>query len=362
MLFTGDEENVCKLVIHALSVDSEARTSLLHSITLFLTHHKIFLSLDGLSLFFDLFTSVFSSALPYTCLQKGYRQFYFTPCAIPEDVHICYDFLSHIIATPHDYPLTLLESIVRRLASASLDDRTIAKDCLLRLPNAYFPQLLHFITVLICPAPPHGVDLILNCISNLIDHSTCLDAAPLAEIEIALRHLHLAPHIGTFHNNLIGALKSLHAKDPDIAHRTRRFLLARWPRLEPLRAVLFMQEAIAICLSGPPIEADVWERFAWRSSSIQWQLANEGLSFVQQTIGIVPGAGDATLRFLLEDTAKSHWSATVRERAGEVMALLPAVEPVGPRPLRMDRWNLVRSVAKANFPTAGFVRRKQTRK
>jgi hypothetical protein len=153
---------------------------------------------------------------------------------------------------------------------------------------------------------------------------------------------------------LIVALKALERKDEQIAHRFRRFLLNSWPRTDPHRAVLFMHEATAICTGGPPLEEAVWQRLSWRSSSIQWQLANEGLEFVEQTLGRMGGVENSVLRYLLEEAAATHWSLNVRCRAREVLEMLNGVLPVAPKLPQKGTWQRVRDIARRRFPDADF--------
>jgi hypothetical protein len=362
-VFTGDEQKFCCLVSRAIDVDgsgAEARTLLLRSLSLFLTQRKIVFSQDALALFATLLTSVFSSTLPFTVVQKGYRQIFFTPCDALEDVTLCYSLFKQVKSV--EIPLSLVKSFVRRLTSASADDRIGAQECILTLSVRYSPQLLRAIAAVLSPAPPHGTDIILECAASLLDQSAFYDADLWSQLEKVLSHLHLAPHLKTFHANLIVALKSLHEKDGDIAHRSRRFLLNNWPRLDPQRAVMFMHEATAICTHGPPIEPSVWQRLSWRASSIQWQLASEGLSFVQQTVRLMPDADYSILRFLLDEAAKGHWSPPIRERASEVLAMLPPVEPSVPKVLQINGWNRIRDTARTLYPKIDFTKGNVTRK
>jgi hypothetical protein len=360
-VFVGDEQKLCTLVTRALEIDPtsvEARLLLLRSTSSFLSQYKLSISPEIAALLFNLCSSIFLSALPFTIVQKGYRQFYFKQCDLPEDVNIGYELFLQAIATNPEVPDLLLRALVRRLSSASIDDRTHAKGCILSLSVRYYSSVLHFMALLLSPAPPHGADVVLECIAHMLDNSMFYDADLWLQLEIVLHHLHLAPHLKTFHSNLIVALKSLHEKDSDIAHHSRRFLLNNWPRLDPQRAVLFMQEALAICLHGPPIQEDVWQRLSWRSSSIQWQIASEGLSFVQQTIELMGDVDDSILRFLLEDAVQKHWSVVVKERAKEVLPLLPPVPPAAPKVLQIDAWNRIREMARSNDPKIEFAKRK----
>jgi hypothetical protein len=364
-VFTSDEQKVCSLVTRAMTVDgsgAEARVLLLRSICLFLNQHKLKLSVEAVRSFIELFTAVLSGPLPFTLVQKGYRQFFFKPAVMPDDVAICYDLFGMVDGGEIEYPVGFLRALVRRLTSAAPDDRVKAKECLAQLGPSYYCRILHLIRVILSPAPPHGVDVLLECVAKFLDESTFYDSDLWNQLELVLHLLHLAPHLRSFHKELIAALKALHEKDGDIAHRSRRFLLNNWPRIDPQRAVLFMQEASAICVHGPRIEYDVWQRLSWRSSSIQWQIASEGLSFVQQTIGTMGGVDDAILRFLLQEASEAHWSVTVKERAKEVLPLLPPVTPAAPKVLRIDAWNRIREAARLHYPKVDFVNQRAPRK
>jgi hypothetical protein len=362
VVFAGDEEKVCRLIAHALELDGERRMAVLRSISFFLTQHTVAFSPDGLNLFISLLTSILMWALPFTVVEKGYRKLYFTTCVVPADVNLCYDLFPVINGCEPEYPDCFLRALVRRLASASVDDRARAQVCISCLPQVYVPKLLHLIAMGLSSVPHHGVGVMLDCLSRFLDISCSCNSRLCLEIERVLCQLHLAPHLRTFHDNLIFALKSLHAKDENIAHRNRRFLLRNWPRLEPRRALLFMQEATAICVTGPPIEVEVWKRFSWRSSCIQWQIAMEGLSFVDQTIELVPEAADATLRFLLEEAATSHWSAAVRDQSRDILSRIPDIAPTAPRMIKMDTWNQIKETAKAHFPGVEFGSRRHARR
>jgi hypothetical protein len=123
-----------------------------------------------------------------------------------------------------------------------------------------------------------------------------------------------------------------------------------------------MLEATAICVHGPPIDGGVWQRLSWRACSIQWQLANEGLAFIQQTIAAVQGVDHAILKFLLQEEVRTHWCDTVRVKAAEVLEMLPEIEAAVPRVLAVDKWKRIREAARANYPEDDFGGRKKEQK
>jgi hypothetical protein len=132
--------------------------------------------------------------------------------------------------------------------------------------------------------------------------------------------------------------------------------------MDPHRAIMFMQEATAICTCGPPVEADVWQKLSWRSSSIQWQLANEGIAFVQQTMERVESVENSVLRYLLNEAASTHWCASVRERARELLLALPQVEPSAPKIVQIAAWRRIREIARERFPKVDFARKATVRR
>jgi hypothetical protein len=339
---TPDESRLCILINQVLT---GPRVPGLRALAAFLSKRKPDLSPDASAHFAKLLGVVLSSALPFSVVRRGYRHIFFVPCDLPDDVRICYDIFPFVPALPD----SLLRSLVRRLGSASPDDRLHAKGCLLSLDSVHFNRMLKWATACLSPAPPHGVDCFLECITQWLGH-IFYDSDLFAELEAAFHILHFAPHYQAFHGPFVAALKRLHDKDDEIAHRSRRFILMNWPRLEPQRAILFMQEATAICLHGPPVDEFVWQRLSWRACSIQWQLANEGIAFILQTIECVGQANHAVLRFLLEDEARTHWSPTVKEKAKEVLGKIPECAPAPPKVLALDTWNCVREMAKANWP------------
>jgi hypothetical protein len=337
----------------AQAVDGD-RTLNLHAIADFLTLCDINLSPEITIVLIELLTNVFETALPFTLLRLGYRQIFFDPCPCPEDVSLCYGLLPYVTIHNPEYPEAFLRVLVRRLASASPDDRANAKTAVMSLSSAFSRQLLHLLAMMLSPAPPHGVDLALDCVAELLDLCPAFDARLWVELELALRGLHLMPQYHLFHLNLIVALKALAKKDGHIPHRFLRFLLNSWPRMDPHRAVLFMHEATTICTDGPPLEESVWQRLSWRSSSIQWQLATEGMAFVEQTLGRMNDVANPVLRFLLEEAAATHWSLNVRCRAREIIEMLGDVVPVAPKLMPMGTWRKMRDWARGAYPEADF--------
>jgi hypothetical protein len=332
----------------------------IRTVLLYITQKKPAFSTPALDLGIRVLMKHFSANLPFTVVSRGYRRIFFTPCDHSEDVTLCYDLFGQINPFQPDYPDAFLKVLIRRLTSASIEDRTKAKEAAFSLDSAFCDQCLHHSLMILVPPPPHGTDFVLEFITRLLP--SCSYSSDLAKLESAFHLLHFAPHYQTFTDKLTAALKAFHEIDPESAHRSRLFILNNWPRLDPQRAVLFLEEATAICIHGPPIDNFVWERLAYRSSSIHSQLATAGLTFIQQTIGIVSGVDCSVLRFLLEDTVKNHWSQPIREKAAEVLKLVPTVSPVAPKLLSVERWKTVKEAAQANYPNADFSGRQRGRR
>jgi hypothetical protein len=68
------------------------------------------------------------------------------------------------------------------------------------------------------------------------------------------------------------------------------------------------------------------------------------------------------LRSVLKDAARSHWSAAVRDRARDVLQLLPPVAAKQAKPRRTDDWMRVRDTARARDPRADFENHRGPRK
>jgi hypothetical protein len=342
-------------------LDANGKTIVpLKTVLLHISQKKPTFSPDAIELAIRVLMAGFATPLPFTLLTRGYRRIFFSPCDYPESVALCYDLFTSLNAQQPDYPDDLVKLLVKRVASASCDDRTRAKDCLLSIDPLYSDQILHHVVMLLIPAPPHGTDLLLECASNLIPLSPY--SPDLELLESVFHVLHFAPHYQTFSEKLIGALVAWHETDWDRAVRSRLFILNNWPRLDPQRAILFLEEATAICLNGPPVDPFLWERLSFRASSIHSQLATVGLSFIQQTIKKVSGIDFSVLRFLLEDASKSHWAIGVREKAAEVLKVIPEVAPAPPKVLSIERWNIVKEMAQANYPNQDFGGRRKVRK
>jgi hypothetical protein len=386
-----DSERLTSILQRTLQLDPEdheRRAVLLNSATLFLSDKNPQLSPDQQSLFLSVLMSVFSTAPPFSVITKSYRQIYFHPREHPSDVTISYRLFKILVALNVPIPRDFLHALVRRLTSASNEDRSGAKEALTSVSIQHAPVLIHFLALALVPPPPHGTNALLETTVHLLkvyqappplfddffvttsfddtgqllsivgaiseprlnDGSTIFE-----ELSCTFRLLPFAPHYQTFSAQLIQALCSLHEHNEEYAHQNLQFLLNHWPRNDPQKAVLFMKEATAICVHGPPPEEFVWQRLSWRSVSIQWQIAVEGLNFIQQTVHRTKGFDHSVLLFLLDDAIARHWNQTVKTKAQVVRALLPAdVRPTAPKCLPKDRWDQMMQAAQRNYPKDNF--------
>jgi len=393
-----NEERLLSLLnrIKALDeTDHSRRAALMNSVTLFVSKDEPIMSSKIVSMLFDILTEVFSTAPPFSVITRSYRSVFFHPKEHYEDVAIGYKIL-HILTDQHSiFPQELLKALMRRLTSASNEDRIGAKNALMLIDISQAPLMIHLLALTLTPPPPHGIcdllDLAVHILSkykappplfddffittsfddvqNVLSINSVISEARLndgitifEELWCTFRILHFAPHYQTFFDPFMKALCALHEKNEDFAHQCRRFLLNHWPRLDPQKAVLFMKEATAICSHGPPVEEFVWQRLSWRSSSIQWQIAMEGLSFIQQTVERTKDFDHSVLIFLLNDAIKSHWHSGVKTKATAVLALLPETNPLPPKTFQNEKWNQMKEYAHSNYPEAGFIKPKRKTK
>ena len=339
----------------------------------------------------ELLISVFSTSPPFSVITRSYRQIFFNPIGKSHnDITTGYKLFSFL--PTKNYPIALLKSLMRRLTSASNSDRNGAKECLLTITGTQVPMIIHLIALTLTPPPPHGVsdllDITVHFLSiykpppplfddffvttsfdddanNVLSINSVISEARLNdgitifnELWTTLRMLHYAPHYQSFNQPLLKALCSLIDTNENFAHDIRRFIVNHWPRSDPQKAVLFMQEATCVCLHGPPIEECIWQNLSYRASSIHWQIAMEGLNFVEKTISKTDGFDYSVLTFLLQDAMKNHWNNGVRKRAEAVLALIPKTDPKKPPFLAFDKWVKLREAAAANYPSDNFEKRK----
>lgn len=393
-----DEERIDSLLTKILQVDPndhERRAILMNSLPLFMSQKNPKLTHVQMTLLLDVLFSIFSTPPPFSIITKSYRKIFFNPRDHPSDVAVGYKILKIILPLNPPVSNDFLRALMRRMTSASNEDRNGAFQSLKKFADRHAPLLIHLLALTLIPPPPHGISMLLELAVFLLKSykappplfddffvTTSFDEginvhsimAPISqpklndgitifeELQCTFRLLHFAPHYQTFSQQIIEALKALHEYNEEFAHQNRKFLLNHWPRLDPPKAVLFMQEATEICSHGPPVDEVVWQNFSWRSSSIQWQIAMEGLNFVQSTIDRMEGFDHSVLRYLLIDASTHHWNNSVRKKASEVLLLLPEVEPVPPPTLPVTTWNMIKKVAKENYPDSEFSARRPARK
>lgn len=206
----------------------------------------------------------------------------------------------------------------------------------------------------------NDTDAIFSNLKHRLELSA--DDSLFSELQKTFRLLHFAPHFQTFFRPLLTATKALISKNENLAQESRRFLLNYWPRLDPQKAVLFLQEATALCKDGPEIEEFVWQRLSWRASSIQWQIAMEGLNFITQTFERAVNFDHSVLLFLLKDALQHHWNNNVKNKVADVIKLVEGATPKAPKIFPMDKWNLIRSQAESNYPNVDFSGRRRRKK
>ena len=388
-----NEERLINLLQRIIQIDPEdhqKRGILMSSISLFLPTKTTSIPLNITELLNDLLVSVFSTSPPFSVITRSYKQVFFNPISLQhDDITTGYKLFKYLPETKHSIPL--LKALMRRLTSASNSDRNGAKECLQTITGPQVPLIIHLLALTLTPPPPHGVkDLLEVCvhflsiykpppplfddffvttsfdanqdvlsISSMVSEARLNDGITIFnELWTTFRMLHYAPHYQTFFQPFLKALCALIDINESFAHDCRRFIINHWPRLDPQKAVLFMQEATCICLHGPPIDEPVWQNLSFRASSIQWQIAMEGLNFVEKTISRTEGFNHSILTFLLQDTAKNHWNRSVRTRAEHVLTLVPKTDPKRPEVLSFAKWSKLRDMAAANYPNDHFQQRR----
>lgn len=372
--------------------DHKKRGLLMTPILLFLELQKITqLPAEVTKLLSEVLISVFSTSPPFSVITPSYRQIYFNPISISyDDVTAAYKLFSYL--PKENYPIALLKSLLKRFTSASINDRNGAKRCMMTINGKQIPMIIHLISLSLTPPPPHGVKDLLEVavhfltiykppppplfdnffitsnfdegenvlsINSVISEARLNDGITIFnELWATLRMLHYAPHYQSFNQPLLQALSLLIGINENFAHDIRRFIVHHWPRLDPRKAFLFMQEATAVCQCGPPVEEGIWENLSYRASSIDFQIAMEGLNFIEKTISKAEGFDHSVLTFLLQDTMKNHWHNGVKKRAEVVLEKIPKTDPRRPEFLPFDKWAKLRDTAAANYPSDSFEKRR----
>lgn len=315
-----------------------------------------------MDLFWSTLCTVLSTTLPFVAVSRGYKQIYFGSCDCSQDVIVVYDILEALHEQGYSYPEHMIKSLVRRLTSASSADRTNSRKALMCIDSYQADLMIHACAVALAPVPPYGCDHLLELLGHFLNLSYSQDDSLFNELQQVLHMLHFAPHYHTFSEKLLSVMKILNEKDERLTHENRLFLLNNWPRLDPPRAVLFLQEATDLCARGPPVDPLLWQKFSWRASSIQWQIATEGMNFIEKTISRMEDVDFSVLKFLLDDTKKKHWCTSVRDRAEQVLKLIPETEGKQSKTLNVDVWKLVKETAQKNYPRMNFSGKRPLRK
>ena len=318
------------------------------------TIEKIFLTIQ----------KILNEPPPFSVPSVYFKAIFFPQRFLTNDYELCYVVLKKLTKIcPLKISKSLIKTLIKRCASASINDRQNAKQVLIDLDHSYTYDIMNIVYIQLINSQVHGMNDLLEVCLTVLEKST--DSGPNSRYEelfCSLKLLHIAPHYHTFVDNLIKCLLELFKKDPKYAHEMRLFILNHWTRCDPPKSVTLMKEATAICSVDPPVEQYVWQRFTWRASSIYMPLALEGLNFVEKTKDKAEGYNNQILRFLLEDAAESHWCEIVRERAKKILELLEPSEPVEPSKLPINIWVELREQAKQNYPDDNFGgrRRKKT--
>ena len=230
----------------------------------------------------------------------------------------------------------------------------MAKFLLMDLDFKYNNIILKDLSILLLTPPIHGMIDILDMTTCIIKRLQPQSNSLLDDIYNSLKMCHISPHYPSFHEPLTKVLLALIEKDDKYAIDLRMFILNHWTRKDPPRSVLFMREATAISTVGPPLDEYVWQRYAYRASSIYMPLALEGLNYVTQTKDRSFSFNNEILRYLLVDTIENHWSKLVREKAQTTLKLLEESEPKAPKKLPIDVWISIKEKAKENYPNEDF--------
>ena len=339
--------------------DHEKRALVLNALYPFVTQSLLRFSTASIDLFYQGLAFVMEAPPPYAEPSVYYKIIVFPAKRHTTDISYAYGILQKLIPVfPKIIPPRLIKALVRRLSSASVSDRETARDMLISLDsNLYFPIILSNITSMLVPPPVHGMIVILETITKILDGFPQNDPKlPTNPLFTAIKLIHFASHYATFFDPLINVLKSLFKRNENYAIEMRLFLLNHWPVEDPPKCALFMKEAKKICKIGPPVDFDVWQKYSSRASSIYMPVAIESLKFIKKTIPFIGNNNIQEIRYLVEAAAEEHWCDIVQEEAQKLLPLLPPAEPLPPKKIPINTWIDLREIAKQNYPEETFSR------
>lgn len=355
-------ENLVLLIKRMLLTDcqdSEKRAQVLNALYPFVTQGILRFSTESIDFFYNGLAFVLESPAPFTEPSVYYKVIVFPSKKHTTDITYAYGILQKLIPIfPKIIPPRLIKALVRRLASASITDRETSKDLLLSLDTkTYFPIELKYINSLLVPPPLHGMTVILDTVTRILDGFPQTDQnLPIIPLFTAIKHIHFASHYATFFDPLVNVLKSLFRRNENFAFEIRLFLLNHWPVGDPPKCALYMKEARKLCKTGPAPDFETWHKFATRASSIYMPVAIEGLKFIKRTVAGVLDKNIQDIRFIVEAAAEEHWCDIVREEAEKVLPLFPPAEPIEPKKLPINTWIDLKELAKKNYPEDSFSR------
>lgn len=340
----------------------DRRAEIIHTLLTMISGVKSNLNLTTIDSFNRVLISIFSVQPPFSVPSITFKTMHFPRRVHSMDISFGYILLNTLYLNIPNYvvPRQIIKHLVRRTSSASIEDRRSAKEFLIQLKDTYVFDVLHWISAALVLPQIHGMMDILEICHHMVER--CKDIPgkpPLDEVFESLKLLHFAPHYQFFSVLLTKTIISLFAHSPKYAHDIRLFILNHWLRTDPPRSVLFMKEVTDLCVTGPKVTEYVWQRLSWRSSSIYMPLALEGMNFVLKTIDVASDYDSSILQFLMNDTAKGHWSALVREKAREALEHLCPCQPKPPRKMQINTWIMIKEAAQRNYPSDHFSTKKR---
>ena len=330
-------------------------TNLLNSIIQIVSQENFSTKQSILDSLFHILNEILSEQPPFSTPLIYFKFIHFPPKQETTEIPRAYKLTRDLMEKyPSKIPLYLIRTLIRRLSSASVRDRRMAKSLIIDLDFKFNRVILKNISNLLLTPPVHGMLDILDLTVWMLNRNQTQDGDILDDLYNSLKICHLSPHYPSYHDALTKVFLALIERDDKYAIDLRMFILNHWTRKDPPRSVLYMKEATAISVVGPPLDEYVWQRFAYRASSIYMPLALEGLNYVTQTKDRSIAYNNEILRYLLVDTIENHWSRIVRDKAESTLQLLEESEPKPPKKLPIDIWISIKEQAKENYPDDEF--------